>query len=77
MALRGRPHTPIPRECEALLGDLSDFRLPVLPWFAGFLSVLDASIIKRGSLARLRQEFAFDNIFNRHGTGTEAYKPCF
>ena len=77
MALSGKPHTPIPRDCEALEGDLSDFRLPVLPRFVGFSTVLDASIIERGSLARLIQKFAFDAIFNRHGTGTEAYKPCF
>ena len=77
MALSGKPHTPIPGECGALAGDLSDFRLPVLPRFAGFLTVLDASVIDRGSLARLIQKFAFDAIFNRHGIGTEAYKPCF
>ena len=65
------PHT---RE---LAGDLSDFKLPVLPRFAGFPTVLEVSIIERGPLARLRQEFAFDAIFNRDGTGTEAYKPCF
>ena len=77
MALSGKPHTPIPGECGALAGDLSDVRLPVLPRFAGFLTVLEASIIERGPLARLRQEFAFDAIFNRDGTGTEAYEPCF
>ena len=65
------------RECGALAGDLSDFKLPVLPRFAGFPTVLEVSIIERGPLARLRQEFAFDAIFNRDGTGTEAYKPCF
>ena len=68
------PHT---REWGALAGDLSDFKLPVLPRFAGFPTVLEVSIIERGPLARLRQEFAFDAIFNRDGTGTEAYKPCF
>ena len=47
------PHT---RECGALAGDLSDFKLPVLPRFAGFPTVLEVSIIERGSLARLRQE---------------------
>ena len=76
MALSGKPHTPIPGECGALAGDLSDFRLPVLPRFAGFPTVLVVSIIERGPLVRLRQEFAFDAIFNRYGTGTEAYKPC-
>ena len=68
------PHT---REWGALAGDLSDFKLPVLPRFAGFPTVLEVSIIERRLLARLRQEFAFDAIFNRDGTGTEAYKPCF
>ena len=68
------PHT---RECGALAGDLSDFELPVLPRFVGFPTVLEVSIIERGPLAMLRQEFAFDAIFNRDGTGTEAYKPCF
>ena len=68
---------PQTRECGALAGDLSDFRLPVLPRFAGFPTVLEVSIIERGPLARLRQVFAFDAIFKRHGTGTAAYKPCF
>ena len=58
-------------------GRFERFKLPVLPRFAGFRTVLEVSIIERGPLARLRQEFAFDAIFNRHGTGTEAYKPCF
>ena len=64
------PHT---RECRALAGDFSDFKLPVLLRFAGFPTVPEVSIIERGPLARLKQEFAFDAIFNRDGTGTEAY----
>lgn len=37
----------------------------------------DASISERRPLTVLRRGFALAIILNRHGTGTEAIKPCF
>ena len=66
----GKPRTPIPRECRALVGDFSGFRLSLLPRYARSSTTLDASFGKRGPLAGLTRGFTFDIILNRHAKNT-------
>ena len=44
----GKPRTPIPGECGALVGDFIGFGLSLLPRYAGFSTAFGASIGERG-----------------------------